>query len=115
MTKDVYCSRVVPRSRSSHAAQTRFSPRQTCSAVTSGFFPPQARCPASYERQRHTAQRQMAQQGRVAPPLEVAEAQLTLAQADLVLDVPAAKRHAHDAPHRLARRRVGHEVLLLAR
>jgi len=115
MTFDVYCKRLVPRSRSSHVAHTAFRPRHTCSAVTSGFFPPQpARLPG-HERQRYTAQHQVPQQRRVVPPLEVAEAELALAQADAVLHIPAPESHAQQAPQRRLLAGIGHEVFLFAR
>src|SRR6266480_201680 len=97
MTSDVYCSPVVCRSASSHRALTQFSPRHTCSVVTSGFFPPQVRRTTRRERQRQLAQSQVSHQTQVTAALEMAEAQLGLAEAQTVLHVPALE--AHPQPH----------------
>src|SRR5262245_28575700 len=101
MTADVYSTAVVARSAASHPAHTRLRARHTCSAVTSGFFPPKPLRLAGHERQRHAAQRQVTHQRHVTPPLEVPESQLRLAQPYAVLHVPTAEHRTHDPLDRL--------------
>src|SRR3954454_17452905 len=100
MTADVYCNRLVPRSASSHAAHTTSSPRHTCSAVTSGFFPPQPARLAGHEGQRYTTQHQVTHQGHIILALEMAEADLPLAQPETVLHVPTCEGHTQQPPQR---------------
>src|SRR5262249_35352400 len=115
MTPEVYATAVVARNAASHPMHTRLRPRHTCSAVTSGFFPPQPLRAPSHERQRQAAQRQVTHQRHVTAPLEVPEPQLRLAQPYAVLHVPPAEHHAHHPLHGLVGRCVADEVLLLAR
>src|SRR4051812_48995262 len=115
MTADVYPNRVVPRSASSQAAHPTFRPRHTCSAVTSGFFPPQPARLTGYEGQRHAAQRRVTHRGNIAPPLEGANPPPPLPQADGVFSFPTGEAHAQQPPQRRPLGGVGDEVLLLPR
>src|SRR5919109_3570370 len=112
MTADLYSSWVVPRHASSQSPHCWFSASHTCSIVTSGFSPPQPLRLVGDEGQGHQAQRQVAHQCPIVPPLEVTEANLALAHPEVVFHVPAAEAHLQQPPQRRPRRRVGHEVLL---
>src|SRR5437016_2137835 len=113
MTSDLYCNRVVCRSSSSHAAHTQFSPSQTCSVVTSAFFPPQVRRTTRRESQRHQTQHQMAHQPHVTAPLEMPETQFALAHPQTVFHVPTVKPHPQPHAQRCPRRPATDKVLLL--
>ena len=106
--------RVVPRWRSCHSRLSRFNALQTCSSVTSGFFPPQPLRVAGDKGQPQQAQRLVPHQPRVVPPLLVREAQFTLAHPEGVFHVPTAEGHTHQRLHFRVLGRIGQEVLLLA-
>src|SRR6516165_2593395 len=110
MMSEVFCSRVVCRSASSHAALTQFSARQTCSVVTSAFFPPQLGRPTGCERQRDQAQLQVPHQPHVTAALEMTQTDFTLAGAQAVLHVPTRKTDTQAQAQRRPLRAGGDEV-----
>ena len=65
MTADVYCNRLVPRSASNHETHCWFNAWQTCSNVTSGFFPPEPGRLAGGKRQGYQAQHQVPHQAHI--------------------------------------------------
>src|SRR5216684_3143038 len=94
MTAEVYTSRVLPRIRSSHAQQLVFSARQTCSSVTSGFFPPQPLRLAGNKNHGQQAQNQVPQQADIMAAFIMSKAQLALANPNRMLDIPPPEGHA---------------------
>src|SRR5437763_16520161 len=110
MTIDLYATSLLCRSRSSHSRNTTLSPAHTCSAVTSGFFPPQPSCLLGHETHHEQAQSQVSHQGRVVLPLEVLQPYLLLAQPNRVLHVPAAEAHSDQQRHTGIPRRVADEI-----
>src|SRR5438067_5936750 len=93
MVADVNSSRVVPRVVSSQAQQLVFKARQTCSSVTSGFFPPKPLGLVGYEGHRQHAEDQMPQEAAVVAALVMAEAELAFAHAENMFHVPTPERH----------------------
>src|SRR5438094_326479 len=115
MVSRVYWRRSVPRSLSSQRVLRTVNARQTCSIVTSGFFPPQLGGLLGGEGQGQLAQRQVPQQRPIVLSLIVPKAEFALADPETVFHVPAAKADPQQRPHRRGRRGVGQEVFLLAR
>src|SRR5579862_1605066 len=113
MTSATFCSRFVPRNTSNQEVHCWFNAWQTCSSVTSRFFPPQPFGLARCKRYRHQTQDQVSHQTDVTPPLEVAEADFPFARAKTMLYVPATETHTQQMtqPHPGLCR--GYEVLLL--
>src|SRR3954468_11092933 len=114
MTSARYCKRLVPRSFSSHSSQMLFNAWHTCSSVTSGFSPPEPLRLAGGEGHGHQAQHQVTHQRHVTASLEIAEADLALAETEAVLHLVAAEGHPQQPTQRRPGRRIGHEVFLLA-
>src|SRR6516162_5251742 len=103
MTAAVYTSRVLRRLRSSHAQQLVFKARQTCSRVTSGFFPPQPlRLTGDKDHGEH-AQDQVPLQTLIMTALVVPKTQFALANPNAVLDVPPSKGDAEQLVQRRIR------------
>src|SRR5689334_8140136 len=115
MTSNSTSSALRPPCRASQLRLTRLMARHTCSTVTSGFFFPQPVCLLGYEGHGYQAQTQVPHQGRVVPPLEVAQAQVTLADSESVLHVPAAEGHPNQRFDLGVFWGIGQEKLLLAR
>src|SRR5215218_1620361 len=83
----------TPRRRRNTAAHRWFNARHTCSAVTSGFFPPQPLRVRRHEPQYHRRQDQVPQEPGVVPTLVVHQPGLLLAQAERVLHRRPAEGH----------------------
>ena len=85
----------------------------TCGSVTSGFFPPQPLGLAGEEQVADLRDQQMSFEGRIAPDLEVRQAQFALLILQAALDGPAAEGDMQHHRQRDSRARVAHEVLHL--
>src|SRR5215210_5429223 len=93
MTSLVCFTSGTPRRRRNTAAHLWFNAWHTCSAVTSGFFPPQPLRVGGDESEDNQSQRQMPQQPRIVPTLVVHQARLLLPQPEGVFHRPPAKGH----------------------
>src|SRR3954471_1627605 len=93
MTSLVCLTSGTPRRRRNTAAHRWFSARHTCSAVTSGFFPPQPLRVGGDEPQDDQGERQVSGQPGVVPPLVVHEPGLLLPEPEGVLHRPPAEGH----------------------
>jgi hypothetical protein len=100
MTSAVCTNSDVPRWFASQTPQRWFKARHTCSRVMSGFFPPEPIGLLGHEAHHQQAQDQVPHQGPVVAALEVAKADLRLADPEGVLHVPPPERHPE---HLLAR------------
>src|SRR5262245_26594999 len=115
MTSSVSCSRLVPRSASNQSTHCYFSAAPICSSVHSGFFPPQPLGLPGGKRQPHQARGHMTHQPHIVPPLEIPQPDLPLARPQAVLHIPTAEPDSQQPAQRCRPRRVGDEILLLAR
>src|SRR6266511_2497083 len=99
MTIDWYATSLLCRSRCSHSRNTTLSPAHTCSAVTSGFSPPEPSCLLCHETHHQQAQRQVPHQCRVVLTLEVLQPYLLLAQPYRSFHVPAPETDSDQQLH----------------
>lgn len=72
----------MPRRLRNRTAQRWFNARHTCSAVTSGFFPPQPLRMEGDKSQDDQRQRQMADQSDIVPAFEVHQPGFLFPQAE---------------------------------
>src|SRR5215213_5198379 len=93
MTLLMWRTSATPLRRRNTAAHRWFNARHTCSAVTSGFFPPQPLRVGGDEAEDDQGQGQVSHQPGVVPPLVIHQPGLLLPEAEGIFHRPAPERH----------------------